>query len=82
MKIVSILMFSILVFCSLKTVASKELNIYSHRQPYLLQPFLDAYKNKIWSDFMELWKWSPGVIFSVSHIMQLVKIYKKQLILY
>ena len=38
---------------------------------------LDAYKNKIWSDFMELWKWSPGVIFSASHIMQLVKIYKK-----
>ena len=46
MKIVNVLMFLILVFCSLKTATSKELNIYSHRQPYLLQPFLDAYKNK------------------------------------
>ena len=45
MKIVNVLMFLILVFCSLKTATSKELNIYSHRQPYFLT-FLDAYKNK------------------------------------
>ena len=46
MKIINILILSIVLFHSLKTAFSEELNIYSHRQPYLLQPFLDAYKNK------------------------------------
>lgn len=28
---------------SMKAVAAEELNIYSHRQPFLIQPFIDAY---------------------------------------
>ena len=46
MKIFKIIVSVFLIFNFSQTAFSKELNIYSHRQPYLLKPFLDAYKNK------------------------------------
>ena len=44
MKIITLLIAS-MIFISNVTIASS-LNIYSHRQPYLLKPFIDAYKKK------------------------------------
>ena len=46
MKIINLLIFLSICLLLVKNATSIELNIYSHRQPYLLQPFLDAYKNK------------------------------------
>ena len=42
---IGILSAIILIFFS-NSVFAKSLNIYSHRQPYLLKPFLDAYTKK------------------------------------
>ena len=42
---ISILSAIILILFS-NSVFAKSLNIYSHRQPYLLKPFLDAYTKK------------------------------------
>ena len=46
MKILKIIVSIFLIINFSQTVFSKELNIYSHRQPYLLKPFLDAYSKK------------------------------------
>ena len=42
---ITILSGIILILFS-NSVFAKSLNIYSHRQPYLLKPFLDAYTKK------------------------------------
>ena len=47
---ISILSVIILSLFS-NTVFAKTLNIYSHRQPYLLKPFLDAYTKKTGAKF-------------------------------
>ena len=46
MKILKIIVSIFLIINFSQTAFSKELNIYSHRQPYLLKPFLDAYTKK------------------------------------
>ena len=42
---ISILLMLTTIFIS-NVVNAKSLNIYSHRQPYLLKPFIDAYTKK------------------------------------
>ena len=44
MKISILLVLSIMVISNIAN--AKSLNIYSHRQPYLLKPFIDAYNKK------------------------------------
>ena len=34
------------------------------------------YENKIIEDIIELLRWSPGIIFPLSNIMQIIKMYK------
>ena len=44
MKISILLVLSIMFISNIAN--AKSLNIYSHRQPYLLKPFIDAYNKK------------------------------------
>ncbi len=46
MKFIKFFTFILLLASFSNNSYSDELNIYSHRQPYLLKPFLDAYKSK------------------------------------
>ena len=46
MRFIKYVILIILIFNFSEKVLSKELNIYSHRQPYLLKPFLDVYTKK------------------------------------
>ena len=41
-----IILSGIILILFSNSVFAKSLNIYSHRQPYLLKPFLDAYTKK------------------------------------
>tara|TARA_B100000401_G_scaffold433474_1_gene372181 strand:- start:640 stop:1656 length:1017 start_codon:yes stop_codon:yes gene_type:complete len=46
MKFIKLCLFIIFITNFTNSSFSNELNIYSHRQPYLLKPFLDAYTKK------------------------------------
>ena len=46
MKFINLCLFIIFITNFSNSSFSNELNIYSHRQPYLLKPFLDAYTKK------------------------------------
>jgi iron(III) transport system substrate-binding protein len=46
MRAVAIAVFGLLTLTSQISLATEVINIYSHRQPFLIQPFIEAYKAK------------------------------------
>ena len=46
--IIKLIKFGLVIFTVLSThsVLSKEINIYSHRQPFLINPFLEEFTNE------------------------------------
>ena len=41
----SIIIISLIMLCA-NNILAKEINIYSHRQPFLINPFLEAFTNE------------------------------------
>ena len=45
-RIVITITFSLAYFFSIQSILANEINIYSHRQPFLIKPFLEAFTNE------------------------------------